>query len=132
MLSKNKVLKALFDKHAKALSAYEGLSVEELEAGINAGTMVLLGNPNHPNLEPIIVGQPARVKINANIGTSPLTHCLDSERNKIKACIEAGADTIMDLSIQGDLDSTRKMMIDAWHKPIGTVRHYPQRRTIWR
>ena len=59
MLSKNKVLKTLFDKHAKALSAYEGLSVEELEAGINAGTMVMLGNPNHPNLEPIMIGQPA-------------------------------------------------------------------------
>lgn len=124
MLSKNKVLKALFDKHAKALSAYEGLSVEELEAGINAGTMVMLGNPNHPNLEPIMIGQPARVKVNANIGTSPLTHCLDSEKNKIKACIEAGADTIMDLSISGDLDSIRKMMISSWKKPIGTVPMY--------
>lgn len=124
MLSKNKVLKTLFDKHAKALSAYEGLSVEELEAGINAGTMVMLGNPNHPNLEPIMIGQPARVKVNANIGTSPLTHCLDSEKNKIKACVEVGADTIMDLSISGDLDSIRKTMIASWHKPIGTVPMY--------
>lgn len=124
MLSKNKVLKTLFDKHAEALSAYEGLSVEELEAGINAGTMVMLGNPNHPNLEPIMIGQPARVKVNANIGTSPLTHCLDSEKNKIKACVEVGADTIMDLSISGDLDSIRKTMIASWHKPIGTVPMY--------
>ena len=60
----------------KALSAYENLSIEELEAGVNQAAMVMLGNPNHPNIEPIIVGQPARVKVNANIGTSPLTHCL--------------------------------------------------------
>ena len=124
MLSKNKVLKELFNKHAKELSAYEGLSIAELEAGINAGTMVLLGNPNHPNLKPIIIGQPARVKINANIGTSPLTHCLDSETNKIKMCIETDVDTIMDLSIHGELDVIRKTMIDAWQKPIGTVPMY--------
>ena len=65
-----------------------------------------------------------RVKVNANIGTSPLTHCLDLENNKIKACKEAGADTIMDLSISGDLDTIRKSMIAQWQKPIGTVPMY--------
>lgn len=124
MLAKNAVLKALFQKHGKVLAKDEGMSMEELEAGINAGTLILLGNPKHPNLIPIIIGQPSRVKINANIGTSPLTHCLDSETNKIKMCIEAGADTIMDLSISGDLNKIRQSMIQSWAKPIGTVPMY--------
>ncbi len=124
MLNKNKILKSLFDAHAQRLSAYENLSIEQLEAGINSGSMVLLGNPNHPNLIPCIIGQPARVKINANIGTSPLTHCLESEKNKIKVCQEHNVDTIMDLSIHGDLDTIRKSMIQNWNKPIGTVPMY--------
>ncbi len=124
MLNKNKILKELFEKHKNDLAKYENLSIEALENGINAGTMVLLGNPNHPNLKPIIIGQPTRVKINANIGTSPLTHCLESEQNKIKMCIDCDVDTIMDLSIDGDLDNIRQSMINTWNKPIGTVPMY--------
>ncbi len=124
MLYKNKVLRELFQKHAKELSDYENMSIEELESAINAGTMVLLGNPNHPNLQPILVGQPARVKINANIGTSPLTHCLDMEAKKIEICIENQVDTIMDLSIHGDLDAVRNQMLSKWAKPLGTVPMY--------
>ncbi len=124
MLSKNKILKSLFEKNAKELSNYEGLSIEKLEDGLNSGTMVLLGNPNHKNLKPIIIGQPARVKINANIGTSPLTYCLDLEQNKIKVCQEVGVDTIMDLSIHGNLDEIRTTMLNKWEKPLGTVPMY--------
>ncbi len=124
MLSKNKILRDLFAKHGQELAQYENLKLEEIEAGLNAGTMVLLGNPNHKNLQPIIIGQPAKVKINANIGTSPLTHCLEMEKNKIKVCEELQADTIMDLSIDGDLDLIRTSMLDAWQKPLGTVPMY--------
>ena len=73
--------------------------------------MVLLGNPVHPNLKPILVGQPSRIKVNANIGTSPLCNCPSTEERKIKAALEAGADTVMDLSIAGDLDALRQGMI---------------------
>ncbi len=124
MLTKNKILKELFNTHKEELAKHENLTIKELENAINTGTMVLLGNPNHPNLKPIIIGQPARVKINANIGTSPLTHCLETEKKKIQICIDHDVDTIMDLSIHGDLDNIRKSMIDTWHKPIGTVPMY--------
>lgn len=51
--------------------------------------MVLLGNPAHPNLKPILVGQPSRIKVNANIGTSPLCNCPATEERKIKAALDA-------------------------------------------
>ena len=36
------------------------------------------------------MGQPARIKVNANIGTSPLCNCPATEERKIKAALEAG------------------------------------------
>lgn len=124
ILAKNKTLKTLVEKHAASLAASEMLDEKVILDAISAGTMVLLGNPRHVNLEPALVGQPARVKINANIGTSPLCNCLETERRKIDAAKRAGADTIMDLSIAGDLDAIREEMLSLWQKPLGTVPMY--------
>lgn len=124
ILEKNHSLAMLAEKHAASLASHEMLALETVLDALNAGTMVLLGNPDHTGLEPILVGQPARVKINANIGTSPLTNCLETERRKIDAARQAGADTIMDLSIAGDLDAIRAEMLSLWKKPLGTVPMY--------
>lgn len=86
--------------------------------------MVLLGNPAHEGLKPILVGQPSRIKVNANLGTSPLCNCPETENNKIKAALDAGADTVMDLSIAGDLDAIRAGMLKACPLPLGTVPMY--------
>ena len=86
--------------------------------------MVLLGNPAHAGLRPLLVGQPSRVKVNANIGTSPLCNCVATELRKIQAAIDSGADTVMDLSIAGDLDAIRQGMLKACPLPLGTVPMY--------
>lgn len=86
--------------------------------------MVLLGNPAHAGLAPIVVGQPSRIKVNANIGTSPLCNCLHTEKRKLAVALEAGADTVMDLSIAGDLDAIRTGMLAACPRPLGTVPMY--------
>ena len=72
ILNKNKALKKLLDAHLDNLCAREGLERSVILNAISDGTMVLLGNPCHKNVEPILVGQPAGIKVNANIGTSPL------------------------------------------------------------
>ena len=107
-LKKNLVLTELVHKHLKDLSLAESMETEEILGGLNSGRMVLLGNPNHPGLEPLLVGQPARVKVNANIGTSPLSSSLPEELQKLKIALDAGADTMMDLSIAGNLNEIRK------------------------
>lgn len=121
---KNAALRAVADKHLSAIARTEELGEDFIREAIETGHMVLLGNPVHPRLEPIVVGQPARVKINANIGTSPLCNCLKTEGRKIEAAKKAGADTIMDLSIAGDLDAIRVEMLNAWQLPLGTVPMY--------
>ena len=120
ILSRNAALRGLLDQHLAALSQEEGLAPETITSAIEAGSMVLLGNPAHAGLAPIVVGQPSRIKVNANIGTSPLCNCLHTEKRKLAVALEAGADTVMDLSIAGDLDAIRTGMLAACPRPLGT------------
>lgn len=124
ILSRNATLRGLLDQHLAALSQEEGLAPETITSAIEAGSMVLLGNPAHAGLAPIVVGQPSRIKVNANIGTSPLCNCLHTEKRKLAVALEAGADTVMDLSIAGDLDAIRTGMLAACPRPLGTVPMY--------
>ena len=124
ILSRNAALRGLLDQHLAALSQEEGLAPETISSAIEAGSMVLLGNPAHAGLAPIVVGQPSRIKVNANIGTSPLCNCLHTEKRKLAVALEAGADTVMDLSIAGDLDAIRTGMLAACPRPLGTVPMY--------
>ena len=124
LLAQNTALSGLLDKYLTSLAEEEQLAPQTIVDALEAGTMVLLGNPVHPNLKPILVGQPSRIKVNANIGTSPLCNCPSTEERKIKAALEAGADTVMDLSIAGDLDALRLGMLKACPLPLGTVPLY--------
>lgn len=124
ILSRNAALRGLLDQHLAALSQEEGLAPETITSAIEAGSMALLGNPAHAGLAPIVVGQPSRIKVNANIGTSPLCNCLHTEKRKLAVALEAGADTVMDLSIAGDLDAIRTGMLAACPRPLGTVPMY--------
>ena len=124
LLSQNAALRGLLDRHLAGLSSQEQLAPETVTSALEAGAMVLLGNPAHGGLDPILVGQPASVKVNANIGTSPLCNCPHTEERKIKAALEAGAHTVMDLSIAGDLDALRTGMLAACPRPLGTVPLY--------
>ena len=124
IFSRNAALSSLFSLHKQRLAMEEGLAPEALAAAIEEGSMVLLGNPAHPHVRPIVVGQPSRVKVNANIGTSPLNHCLQTELLKIDTAVQAGADTVMDLSIAGDLNAIRTGMLARCNAPLGTVPMY--------
>ena len=95
LFSQNAALRGLLNSHLDNLAAEEQLDAQNVSAALEAGTMVLLGNPAHQGLKPILVGQPARIKVNANIGTSPLNNCPRTEDRKIQAALEAGADTVM-------------------------------------
>lgn len=124
IITQNAALQGLLAAHLPALAEYEGLTPEAITSAIEAGTMVLLGNPNHANVKPILVGQPSRVKVNANIGTSPFQNHPGCEMRKLEVAREAGADTVMDLSIAGDLVAIRRDMLARTPLPLGTVPLY--------
>ena len=124
VFSKNAELERLVSRHMESVCAEEELAPLAVRDAIEAGSMVLLGNPAHPRLKPLLVGQPARVKVNANLGTSPLSHCPATEDEKLRVALDAGADTLMDLSIAGDLDALRRAMLTNCPLPVGTVPMY--------
>jgi phosphomethylpyrimidine synthase len=124
LISHNAALRRLLDKHLRGLAEEEGLEPAAIAESLAAGSMVLLGNPGHKRLVPGLVGQPARVKVNANIGTSPLCNNPATEERKLAAALAAGADAVMDLSIAGDLDAIRVNLLAVCPKPLGTVPMY--------
>ena len=123
-LSANTVLKALLDLHIPRLTRAEDLPAETIRQGLERGSMVLLGNPAHLGLAPILVGRPASIKVNANLGTSPFINDASDELAKLDVARAAGADTVMDLSTGGDLDAIRQDMLAATPLPLGTVPVY--------
>ncbi|UCF73079.1 MAG: phosphomethylpyrimidine synthase ThiC [Deltaproteobacteria bacterium] len=88
------------------------------------GRVVIPANRNHRNLEPCGIGEGLLIKVNSNIGTSSDHIDLEEELSKLKVSIEAGADTVMDLSTGGDVDLIRRRIIGASKIPIGTVPIY--------
>jgi phosphomethylpyrimidine synthase len=102
----------------------EGVDKELLRANIASGKAVILANNRHASFTPKGVGKSLRVKVNANIGTSPERIDIEAELKKLKMAKDAGADTAMDLSIGGDLDDIRKRIISEAGIPLGTVPIY--------
>ncbi len=124
LLQKNPLLAEQLAASLEVLTRTEGLSAEVIRSGTASGAMVLLGNPAHAGGVPILVGSPAGIKVNANIGTSPSRNAPAEELAKLRTALAAGADTIMDLSIAGDLRAVRQTMLDNCPAPLGTVPLY--------
>ena len=104
----------------------EGLAPELVRDEIARGRLIIPANVHHlaGALEPMAIGHAARVKINANIGTSAVTSSLDEEVGKLHMAVHYGADTVMDLSTGRDIDQVREAIIAASTVPVGTVPIY--------
>ncbi len=101
----------------------EGLDPEKLRRLIAEGRAVITGTARSL-CRPIGIGEGLRTKVNANIGTSPAHNEIDAELEKLRVSIEAGADTVMDLSTGGDLDEIRRAICEKSTIPVGTVPIY--------
>lgn len=108
----------------KTVARGEGIDAEELRRNVADGKTAILANNRHKKFTPKGVGKGLSVKVNANIGTSPEMIDINVELEKLKNAQEAGADTVMDLSIGGDLNTIRKLIIDHAGIPLGTVPIY--------
>lgn len=106
-----------------AVAQAEKVSGDKLRADVVAGRTVILGRAGS-KVAPTAIGHGLRVKVNANIGTSPDYPDLDQELRKLQAAVAVGADTVMDLSTGGDLDAIRQAIREACPVPLGTVPIY--------
>lgn len=91
---------------------------------IKEGKIVIPLNNRHKIKKPCAIGLGLRTKVNANIGTSTDKHDLNYELRKLRMACECGADTIMDLSVGGDLKKMRRLILQNSDIPVGTVPIY--------
>jgi phosphomethylpyrimidine synthase len=124
MTQRDAALKGRITPAMEQAAGREGLDPEAIRQGCAQGTMVVPANREHRGLSPMAIGAGVRVKINANIGTSPHDISLEKEQDKLAAALEYGADAVMDLSTGGDLDGIRTALLSRCPAPFGTVPIY--------
>ena len=102
----------------------EAMSPEFVRDEVAAGRAIIPANRNHLELEPMIIGRNFLVKVNANIGNSPVSSSIEAEVEKLQWSLKWGADTVMDLSTGKNIHATRESIIRNSPVPIGTVPIY--------
>jgi len=110
----------------KFVADVENVDAELIRENIAAGRLVIPANKLHlkTNLRPTGIGRVITTKVNANIGTSSVRCSVESELEKMRAALDAGADAIMDLSTGGNLDEVRQQLLAQCLVPFGTVPIY--------
>ena len=108
----------------RSVARREHMSAEELRRLIATGKAVVPYNRANRLTRPCAIGKGLRVKINANLGTSPEQIDLKAEICKLKTAVAFGADAVMDLSTGGDLRHIRQALRKICPVPLGTVPVY--------
>lgn len=118
--AKKKITTPLMRKIAQK----EEIDVKILRDRIACGKIVICSNSQRRLSNPCAIGKGLSTKVNVNLGTSPDFVSLKSELNKLKITLKYGADTVMDLSIGGNLKKIREIILKNSPIPVGTVPIY--------
>ncbi len=106
-----------------AVAAEEHVSPDYVRLMVSEGKIVIPWNHNRKP-KAVGIGKGLRTKVNASIGTSSDIIDYEAEVRKARAAQESGADTLMELSVGGDLDRVRREVIAAVDLPVGNVPLY--------
>ncbi|MFH0855182.1 MAG: phosphomethylpyrimidine synthase ThiC [Candidatus Omnitrophota bacterium] len=102
----------------------EGIEQSSLLRYIKDGRVVILKNNSRKLAKPCAVGFGLRTKVNSNLGTSTDKSSLKEELRKLDISVRYGADSVMDLSVGGDLRKIRREIVKRSAIPLGTVPVY--------
>jgi phosphomethylpyrimidine synthase len=102
----------------------ENMDPDFVRSEVARGRAIIPANINHTESEPMAIGRSFLVKINANIGNSPVASSIEEEVEKMTWAIRWGADTVMDLSTGKNIHETREWIIRNSPVPVGTVPIY--------
>ncbi|MCL5022730.1 MAG: phosphomethylpyrimidine synthase ThiC [Nitrospirae bacterium] len=110
-------------EEVKAVATSEGMDHETVRRRLASGKIVVPAN-KHRKGNIVGIGKGLRTKVNASIGTSTDIADIGMEVEKARIAERYGADTLMDLSVGGDIAGTRRAVMDAIGLPVGTVPLY--------
>ncbi|MGE4498055.1 MAG: phosphomethylpyrimidine synthase ThiC, partial [Deferribacterales bacterium] len=116
--------KGIITPEMKKIAADEFMEAEKLMSLIADGKVVIPKNKNRDFAQVMGIGRGLRTKVNANIGTSGDRPFIDCELDKLKAALDAGTDSVMDLSTGGDLEAVRRAILEASPVMVGAVPLY--------
>jgi len=108
----------------RVVAEREKRPVAFISEGLKNGTIVIPVNRLRRGRYALGIGAGLATKVNANIGSSSDEISLETELEKLRAAIDAGADTVMDLSTGGDIDAIRDGVLEASTVPVGSVPIY--------
>ena len=112
------------DSRLAAAARAEKCDKKTLSDGLAAGLIVCPWADGNDLEKPMSVGRGCRIKVNANIGTSPDKNGVEEELEKLAVAVDAGADAIMDLSTGGNIRDIRQRIREACPVPLGSVPMY--------
>ncbi|MBI1912857.1 MAG: phosphomethylpyrimidine synthase ThiC [Deltaproteobacteria bacterium] len=115
--------KGIITSEMKEAAVYDNVSPDYLMRMIAEGKAVIPNNVNR-KARLVAIGKGLKTKVNASIGTSSDIIDVEAEISKAIAAEEAGADTMMELSVGGDLDSIRKKVLGVTNLSVGSVPLY--------
>ena len=113
-----------FSRLLTEVAKKENVTPLALTQRIERGECVITLNKIKKIQRTCAIGKGLTTKVNVNIGTSTDKKDLATELKKLKTSVELGADTVMDLSIGGNLKKIRKAIIENSPIPVGTVPIY--------
>jgi phosphomethylpyrimidine synthase len=124
MTQSSKALKGIITPEMEHVAAKEGVTPEFIRRGVAEGTIVIPRNIRRSNIIPTAIGAGLRTKVSASMGLYGNAADMGIEIEKVKAAVAAGTDSIMDLSVSGNIDSMRRETLSAAPTPVGTLPLY--------
>jgi phosphomethylpyrimidine synthase len=108
----------------RQVAAGEGVAPDAVRERVAAGRIAIPLNRRRRAARVLAVGEGLRVKVNANLGTSPDYVDLAAELEKLRVAEEAGTDAVMDLSTGGDIAAIRAAVLERSSVAVGSVPIY--------
>ncbi len=116
-------VKGIITKQMEAVAAQEGVTPEYVRDMTAQGKIVIPNNINRVS-NVVGIGKGLKTKINASIGTSTDIADMALEMEKAKTAEACGADSLMELSVGGDIPKIRREILSSINLPVGTVPLY--------
>jgi len=109
-----------------AVAKVEDVDVIKLARRVAEGRVVIPRNARRlGKVKSVGVGEGLFTKVNVNIGTSGTVVDIEMEKQKARIAVKYRSDTIMDLSVGGDLTEIRRVLMNESEPlPFGTVPTY--------
>ena len=123
MTQMDEAKKGVITEEMKAVAADEGVSEEFIRKSVAQGTIAIPSNVKR-EVKSVGIGAGLRTKVNATIGTSTDICDFDMEEKKARVAMKYNADTLMELSVGGDLDEIRRRILKISNIPVGSVPVY--------